>query len=130
MIYDLDAYLLIYIIFYVIVVVIIIIIIIRGVGCARDGIPGVYARVSYYYDWIVETICANFPFHAPEYLRCTSGTVNQQEIDFFLSLRTPPPITKKPTTYPPSPKPSPVPTTKLNQLDMLSALSNFAGPAK
>merc|ERR1712238_502818 len=90
-----------------------------GVGCARDGIPGVYARVSYYYDWIVDTICANFPFHAPEYLRCTTGTVNQKEIDFFLSLRTPPPITREPTSPPspkPSPKPSPIPTTKPTQV--------------
>jgi secreted trypsin-like serine protease len=30
-----------------------------GDGCAKEGKPGVYARISYVLPWIHETICAN-----------------------------------------------------------------------
>lgn len=33
-----------------------------GRGCAREGYPGVYARISHQWEWIKETICAN---HSP-----------------------------------------------------------------
>jgi hypothetical protein len=41
-----------------------------GRGCAEDGIPGVYSRISYFYDWIVETVCDNYADDAPYYMRC------------------------------------------------------------
>lgn len=28
-----------------------------GISCANDDYPGVYSRISYYYDWIQSTIC-------------------------------------------------------------------------
>ena len=30
-----------------------------GIGCAREGYPGVYARVANYIDWLQETIANN-----------------------------------------------------------------------
>jgi len=41
-----------------------------GRGCAEEDVPGVYARISYFYDWIVETACENFPDDAPLYMQC------------------------------------------------------------
>jgi len=32
-----------------------------GIGCAREGLPGVYAKVSYAYDWIRKTITNSKP---------------------------------------------------------------------
>jgi hypothetical protein len=43
-----------------------------GRGCAEEGVPGVYARISYFYDWILETVCENFPDEAPLYMQCQS----------------------------------------------------------
>ena len=34
----------------------------------------VYARVSYFYDWIVETTCSKFPNDAPPYMNCNGRT--------------------------------------------------------
>jgi len=41
-----------------------------GRGCAEDGVPGVYSRISYFYDWIVETVCDNYADDAPYYMSC------------------------------------------------------------
>jgi len=30
-----------------------------GIGCARPGYPGVYTQVSYFVDWIMETMANN-----------------------------------------------------------------------
>jgi len=45
-----------------------------GRGCAEKGVPGVYSRISYFYDWIVETVCDNYPEDAPSYMRCGLGS--------------------------------------------------------
>jgi len=62
-----------------------------GRGCAEDGVPGVYARISYFYDWIVETACDKFPDDAPIYMKCTT-TVLDFDFDFG--------FTNSPTTEP------------------------------
>lgn len=41
-----------------------------GRECARNGVPGVYVRISYFYDWIVKTVCDDFPEDAPPYMGC------------------------------------------------------------
>jgi len=41
-----------------------------GRGCAEKGVPGVYSRISYFYDWIVKTVCDKYPEDAPSYMRC------------------------------------------------------------
>jgi hypothetical protein len=41
----------------------------RGINCADPRHPGVYARTSYFYDWIVETSCA-LSRDPPDYFQC------------------------------------------------------------
>jgi hypothetical protein len=53
-----------------------------------EGYAGVYARISYFYDWIVETACDNYPDEAPPYMNC------------FGSASTPSPSTNNPTFLP------------------------------
>merc|ERR1719506_141095 len=43
-----------------------------GISCADDEYPGVYTRISYYYDWIQETICE----------LATSGTGTGATLDY------------------------------------------------
>jgi len=40
-----------------------------GFGCGKST-PGVYTRISYFYDWIVETMCARNPRGVPDYVDC------------------------------------------------------------
>lgn len=40
-----------------------------GYSCGGDT-PGVYTRISYFYDWIVETMCLLNPDGVPEYVDC------------------------------------------------------------
>ena len=60
-----------------------------GIGCADDNYPGVYTRVSYFYDWIVEAMCETGKEDVPSYVNCT---------DFL------------PPTEPPTQAPSALPT--------------------
>jgi hypothetical protein len=41
----------------------------RGIGCADERFPGVYSRISYVYDWIVETGC-QLSEAPPDYFNC------------------------------------------------------------
>lgn len=41
-----------------------------GIGCADTSYPGVYSRISYFYDWIIEQVCELSPDDAPEYMGC------------------------------------------------------------
>merc|ERR1711865_470429 len=34
--------------------------------------PGVYTRISYYYEWIRRKVCNNWPYDAPYYMKCFS----------------------------------------------------------
>ncbi|KAG7342656.1 serine protease [Nitzschia inconspicua] len=70
-----------------------------GRGCALDGYPGVYTRVSHFYGWIEETACTNFPDDVPSYMNC----------NLILGLPTESP-TVSPTEMSPSYFPSDVPS--------------------
>lgn len=41
-----------------------------GIGCGGP-LPGVYAKVSHFYDWIVETMCLMNADGVPDYVDCT-----------------------------------------------------------
>jgi len=47
-----------------------------GISCAETGYPGVYTRISYYYEWIQETICDlnSDPSSLPEGITCNGGS--------------------------------------------------------
>ena len=47
-----------------------------GRGCADQRFPGVYARISFFYDWIVHTGC-KLSDNPPEYFDC--GSIMQVE---------------------------------------------------
>ena len=36
-----------------------------GKGCAREGYPGVYSRVSYYFEWILDTMSKGYAKDEP-----------------------------------------------------------------
>ena len=41
-----------------------------GRGCANEDYPGVYTRISYFYDWIVGTMCVLNASKVPPYVNC------------------------------------------------------------
>ncbi len=41
-----------------------------GRGCANPSYPGVYTRISYFYEWIRETMCRIDDKNLPDYLDC------------------------------------------------------------
>jgi len=41
-----------------------------GIGCGGP-LPGVYAKISHFYDWIVETMCLMNADGVPDYVDCT-----------------------------------------------------------
>jgi Trypsin len=41
-----------------------------GIGCAKEQYPGVYARTSTFYNWIVQQVCALSPKDVPQYIKC------------------------------------------------------------
>lgn len=87
-----------------------------GRECASEERPGVYARMSYFYDWIVETVCTRFPNDAPPYMECSALNLDQNfdqniEPTFPESDPTENFKTRKPSSTP-TRRPSPIPTRR------------------
>ena len=87
-----------------------------GRECAMKGVPGVYTRISYFYDWIVDTVCEDFPHDAPPYMGCKV------------------PLTHQPTKYPtaepteyPTVEPSTINATGVNITDFDDMFVNVTG---
>jgi hypothetical protein len=72
----------------------------------------VYARVSYFYDWIVDTACREFPDDAPSYMHCGG-----------ISAATDSP-TSVPTHLPTSEVSTKAPTNTSNTAPTLSPMQN------
>lgn len=92
-----------------------------GRGCADEDYPGVYTRISYFYDWIVGTMCVLNSAKVPPYVDCNEimgitspapdgegeDNSDQREED----LVEPPTVVPTPLpTVPPTPFPTPLPT--------------------
>ena len=89
-----------------------------GFGCADMEFPGVYTRVSFHYDWILDNICNLNPGGAPAYADCDAilnglDTGSQSDRGTIAPVRPEtiiapndnidvyrPPITEPPTTTP------------------------------
>ncbi|KAG7371196.1 peptidase S8 family protein [Nitzschia inconspicua] len=72
-----------------------------GNGCANPNFPGVYTRISYFYDWVVQNVCERDSNAAPAYMNCAQ----------VLGLEVPTtPMPTPPPTLRPTPRPTPQPT--------------------
>ena len=84
----------------------------RGKGCADSRYPGVYARTSYSYDWIVETSCA-LSRDPPDYFQCQSDLVITQspsDAPSIVPSLSPFSIPSSAPSIVPSLSPSPIPS--------------------
>lgn len=94
-----------------------------GRGCADKQFPGVYTRISYFYDWIVGTMCVLNAQKAPPYVDCaailgidvTDNVDNREEelpqvqeevvIADVVAIEESPPPTEPPQQAPPTTAP-------------------------
>jgi secreted trypsin-like serine protease len=80
-----------------------------GYGCARANAPGVYARISYFEDWLTAKALQESPNSQLKWIQ--GGIARAPSADGFII----PAPTAKPSKSPtklPTPAPSPVPTSK------------------
>eukprot|EP00535_Pseudo-nitzschia_heimii_P009512 CAMPEP_0197184460 /NCGR_PEP_ID=MMETSP1423-20130617/9936_1 /TAXON_ID=476441 /ORGANISM="Pseudo-nitzschia heimii, Strain UNC1101" /LENGTH=551 /DNA_ID=CAMNT_0042635273 /DNA_START=86 /DNA_END=1741 /DNA_ORIENTATION=+ len=94
-----------------------------GRGCAEKGVPGVYARISYFYDWILKTVCENFTDEAPLYMQCRSESSADDDWVIIEDRPTMEP-TKRPTNLP-TKSPSMEPTTESQVPTLNPSISMF-----
>ena len=81
-----------------------------GRGCAIEDYPGVYARMSYFFDWIQAAIC-HHSASPPEYMACDVQPVNYHLL--ANGCNSPSPATSSaPTTPAPTFEPTVSPSNK------------------
>jgi len=99
-----------------------------GRGCAEEGVPGVYARISYFYDWILETVCENFADEAPLYMQCQPHSSDEDE-DWVIIMDRPTLEPAKTPTDVPTESPSIVPTMESQVPTIYPSISMFPSDA-
>jgi secreted trypsin-like serine protease len=78
----------------------------RPTGCADPHFPGVYTRISYFYDWVVQNVCERDQNGAPDYMNCAQLLSTQATADTTQTPMPTPWSTPQPTLVPtPSPAP-------------------------